>query len=57
MPIIIVYKNKKLIFKSLKHLDYETLTQVYSVGIKNIIQNFILCYENIMFVLHNKQDI
>ena len=37
--------------------DYETLTQVYSVGIKNIIQNFILCYENIMFVLHNKQDI
>lgn len=57
MPIIIVYKNKKLIFKSLKHLDYEILTQVYSVGIKNIIQNFILCHENIMFVLHNNQDI
>gem|GEM_PF-2746241 len=31
-----------------------TLIVICSVGIKNMLQNFALCYKNIMFALHNK---
>ena len=35
------------------HIGY-TKVAICSVGIKNIVQNFVLCSKNIMFVLHNK---
>ena len=38
------------------HIGY-TKVAICSVGIKNIVQNFVLCSKNIMFALHNKQGI
>jgi len=35
------------------HIGY-TKVAICSVGIKNIVQNFVLCSKNIMFALHNK---
>lgn len=35
------------------HIGY-TKVAICPVGIKNIVQNFVLCSKNIMFALHNK---
>ena len=34
-----------------------TKVAICSVGIKNIVQNFVLCSKNIMFALHNEQGV
>lgn len=38
------------------HIGY-TKVAICSVGIKNIVHNFVLCSKNIMFTLHNKLGI
>ena len=49
------FENKEKSFKKgIEHMFSYTLIVICSVGIKNMVLNFVLCSKNIMFAMHNK---